>query len=70
MFQIPIYDDLNGKRMQQKSSYWWVNVLNNKCVPISKALDVQSRLSLRWSLTLDIKYHDRLILVNRPQLRP
>ena len=70
MFQIPIYDVSNGKRMQQKSSYWWANVLNNKCVPISKALDVQSHLSLRWSHILDIKYNDMLILIKGPQLRP
>ena len=31
MFEIPIYDDSNGKRMQQKC---WTG--DNKCVPISK----------------------------------
>ena len=37
MFDIQIYNDSNGKRMRQKSSGWWTNVLNNKRVPISKA---------------------------------
>ena len=59
MFQIPFYDDANGKRMQQKqSTYWWTYVLNTKCVAISKALDSQSRLSFRWSHILYRKYHD------------
>ena len=28
---------------------WWTNVLKNKRVPISKALDAQWCLSLQWS---------------------
>ena len=32
MFEIPIYDDSNGKRMQQKLS-----TCDNKCMPIPKA---------------------------------
>ena len=49
MFDIPIYDNTNGKKMRQNSFDLWAYVSINSPVPVSKALDAQSRLSLRWS---------------------
>ena len=49
MFDIPICDNTNGKKMRQNSPDLWAYVLIKSPVPILKALDAQSRLSLRWS---------------------
>ena len=49
MFDIPIYDYTNGKTILQNLSDLWGYVLINSPVPISKALDAQSHLTLRWS---------------------
>ena len=39
---LQFYDDSNRKRMRQEPSDWRDIVLNNKYMPISKALDAQS----------------------------
>ena len=38
MFDIPIYNNTNGKKLRQNSSDLWAYVLINSPVPISKAL--------------------------------